>query len=207
MSAHATRAVCSGWSTAMPGTWTPIKSPCRSICEGRPGEKIRSLMPSPASSMARIIAGASFDEPSAAAPKSARSSSRTTLFVSGGAAVSVAGVMLWSLSNDPGFDAFSALQPAGGLFSGLAIFERADAHSVERRGRTLAADEIPGITLVDEPRDDAIGFVAFADRRNLHGEAVPRRVDALDRPLDRSCRRARFRRCRCGFRRGRRSNR
>ncbi len=93
MSSHATRAVCSGWSTAMPGTWTPIKSPWRSICDGRPGEKIRSLMPSPASSMARIIAGASLDVPSAAGPKSARSSSRTTLVASLAVAVRVDGVI------------------------------------------------------------------------------------------------------------------
>ncbi len=90
ISSQATRAVCSGWSTAIPGTWTPIRSPCRSICDGRPGEKIRSLMPSPASSIARIIAGASLDAPSPAPPKSARSRSLTMVF---SVAMSVAGAI------------------------------------------------------------------------------------------------------------------
>src|SRR5262249_44001823 len=54
---------------------TGVSSPCFSTCGGRPGEKIRSLTPSPASSIFRIIAAAMFEAPSGAAVPNSWSSS------------------------------------------------------------------------------------------------------------------------------------
>ena len=57
MMSRARRAV-SGWcSTDSSLMFTGDSSPCFSTCGGRPGEKIRSLMPLPESSIAPITAG------------------------------------------------------------------------------------------------------------------------------------------------------
>ena len=53
----AMRDVSSGASRGRLGTSTGTSSPCRSTCGGRDGEKMRSLMPLPESSMAMISAG------------------------------------------------------------------------------------------------------------------------------------------------------
>ena len=59
MRSRATRAVSWGCRTGRSGMATGINSPCLSTCGGRPGEKMRSLIPSPESSIAAIIAGVS----------------------------------------------------------------------------------------------------------------------------------------------------
>ena len=52
--ALATAAVSSGRSTGRPSTWTVVSSPYRSTWGARPGGKMRSLMPSPLSSICAI---------------------------------------------------------------------------------------------------------------------------------------------------------
>ncbi len=71
INSRATRLVSSCCRVGTCGMTTAVSRPCFSTCGGRPGEKTRSLMPSPLSSIAMIIAAANFTDGSAGgSPKS-----------------------------------------------------------------------------------------------------------------------------------------
>ena len=86
------RAVSSGRSTGSAAIGHRLSSPCRSTCGGRPGEKIRSLMPLPESSIAWIRAGVAIESDTVArAPNTCVRSPAVP------AAESYAVVIMWSL--------------------------------------------------------------------------------------------------------------